>query len=238
MPTKKLRKHCTRYQPSSGDADGEIRIEMRIKNNRLYEAIVPMFGTVAEFCRRSGMEQCIVGGLINFKRSPFITTKGCGLPMPINPQFYSERPMYTVAARRLAEICGYSCADLFPLELYAKVTDNFTAKRISMHRLLADEEARGMLTAGTQPDHDERLANTDAASAALQMLPSAQAEIIRQRFGFTDGMPKTLDEIAKGFGVSRERVRQIENRAILKLRYSKRAKVLRGDVLAPTGVKS
>lgn len=42
----------------------EIRLEMRIKNNKLYEAIVEPFGTVAEFCRRSGLSQSLVGGLI------------------------------------------------------------------------------------------------------------------------------------------------------------------------------
>ena len=240
MPTKekKIKKYCTRYRPSPGDAGGEIRIEMRVKNSRLYEAIVPMFGSIAEFCRRSGMKQIVVGGLINFKRSPFMFAKECGLRAPIKPKFYSEKPMYTVAARRLAEICGYSCADLFPFELYEKVTNNFMAKKISMHRLLADEEARIMLTAGAPHDHEERLADTDAVSAALQTLPSRHAEIIRQSFGFTDGMPRTHDEVAKGFSVTRERVRQIEDEAIRRLRHPRRrALLLGGESVGQMGVR-
>jgi hypothetical protein len=47
------------------------------------------------------------------------------------------------------------------------------------------------------------------------------------RFGLTDGQPKTLDEIGKVYGVTRERIRQIESKTMLKLRHPSRSQVLR-----------
>ena len=49
-------------------------------------------------------------------------------------------------------------------------------------------------------------------------LPTRNIEIIKMRFGFDDGMPKTLDEVGKKFGITRERVRQIENKTLSILR--------------------
>jgi RNA polymerase primary sigma factor len=48
------------------------------------------------------------------------------------------------------------------------------------------------------------------------------------RFGLTDGQPKTLDQIGKVYGVSRERIRQIEARTMSKLRHPSRSQELRG----------
>jgi hypothetical protein len=47
------------------------------------------------------------------------------------------------------------------------------------------------------------------------------------RFGLTDGQPKTLDEIGKVYGVTRERIRQIESKTMSKLRHPSRSQVLR-----------
>jgi len=48
-----------------------------------------------------------------------------------------------------------------------------------------------------------------------------------RRFGLTDGQPKTLDEIGKVYGVTRERIRQIESKTMSKLRHPSRSQVLR-----------
>ena len=50
---------------------------------------------------------------------------------------------------------------------------------------------------------------------------------VRMRFGLTDGQPKTLDEIGKVYGVTRERIRQIESKTMSKLRHPSRSQVLR-----------
>lgn len=61
----------------------------------------------------------------------------------------------------------------------------------------------------------------------LDTIPEKEAQILRLRFGLDDGNPRTLEEIGKMFGVSRERIRQIEGKALRKLRHRTRSKKLR-----------
>jgi RNA polymerase sigma factor RpoD-like protein len=58
-------------------------------------------------------------------------------------------------------------------------------------------------------------------------LTSREAEVIKARYGLTDGQPKTLDEIGKVHGVTRERIRQIESKTMSKLRHPSRSQALR-----------
>jgi RNA polymerase primary sigma factor len=51
--------------------------------------------------------------------------------------------------------------------------------------------------------------------------------VVALRFGLADGQPKTFDEIGKVYGVSRERIRQIESKAMYRLRHPSRSKLLR-----------
>jgi RNA polymerase primary sigma factor len=64
-------------------------------------------------------------------------------------------------------------------------------------------------------------------AAVLATLSEREAGILRLRFGFTGGRPHTLDEISKIYGVTRERIRQIEARTISKLKHPARAHTLR-----------
>ncbi|MDR6938869.1 RNA polymerase sigma factor [Arcanobacterium hippocoleae] len=61
----------------------------------------------------------------------------------------------------------------------------------------------------------------------LDTLSEREAGVISMRFGLTDGQPKTLDEIGKVYGVTRERIRQIESKTMSKLRHPSRSQVLR-----------
>ena len=58
-------------------------------------------------------------------------------------------------------------------------------------------------------------------------LSEREAGVIRMRFGLGDGMPKTLDQIGDTFGVTRERIRQIESKTMAKLRHPSRSQSLR-----------
>ncbi|MFC5370014.1 RNA polymerase sigma factor [Arcanobacterium bovis] len=61
----------------------------------------------------------------------------------------------------------------------------------------------------------------------LDTLSEREAGVVAMRFGLTDGQPKTLDEIGKVYGVTRERIRQIESKTMSKLRHPSRSQVLR-----------
>jgi len=68
----------------------------------------------------------------------------------------------------------------------------------------------------------------DQLERVLDQLPEREQRILQLRFGLTDGHPRTLEEVGREFGVTRERIRQIESKTLAKLRHPSRAQVLRG----------
>jgi RNA polymerase primary sigma factor len=67
----------------------------------------------------------------------------------------------------------------------------------------------------------------DQLESILHTLSVREQKIIQLRFGLTDGHPRTLEEVGREFGVTRERIRQIESKTLAKLRHPSRAQVLR-----------
>jgi RNA polymerase primary sigma factor len=67
----------------------------------------------------------------------------------------------------------------------------------------------------------------DKLQEVLRTFSEREAGVIRLRFGLTDGRPRTLDEIGQVYGVTRERIRQIESKTMSKLRHPSRSEVLR-----------
>jgi RNA polymerase primary sigma factor len=68
----------------------------------------------------------------------------------------------------------------------------------------------------------------DDLRSVLATLSEREADVVRLRFGLTDGQPRTLDQIGHVYGVTRERVRQIEAKTMAKLRQPSRCQALRG----------
>ena len=66
-----------------------------------------------------------------------------------------------------------------------------------------------------------------ALKEILDTLTEREADVLKMRFGMYDGRTHTLEEVGQIFGVTRERIRQIENKAIRKLRHPSRAKKIR-----------
>ena len=67
----------------------------------------------------------------------------------------------------------------------------------------------------------------EALKEILDTLTQREADVLKMRFGMYDGRTHTLEEVGQIFGVTRERIRQIENKAIRKLRHPSRAKKIR-----------
>ena len=94
-----------------------------------------------------------------------------------------------------------------------------------------DSELGDLLEQTGLPDTDELLLRESfsrALSDALAELPARERKVLELRFGLDDDMPKTLREIGEVMGLSRERVRQIESRALNKLRRSHQKHSLQG----------
>ena len=68
----------------------------------------------------------------------------------------------------------------------------------------------------------------DQLQSVLATLSEREAGVVRLRFGLTDGQPRTLDEIGQAYGVTKERIRQIESKTMTKLRHPSRSEALRG----------
>ncbi|NJC22122.1 RNA polymerase primary sigma factor [Arthrobacter pigmenti] len=104
---------------------------------------------------------------------------------------------------------------------------------ISLHTPLGED---GDSEFGDLIEDSEAVVPADAVSftllqeqlhSVLDTLSEREAGVVAMRFGLTDGQPKTLDEIGKVYGVTRERIRQIESKTMSKLRHPSRSQVLR-----------
>ena len=86
---------------------------------------------------------------------------------------------------------------------------------------IPDEEAP------SPPDSASMLLLKEQLESVLKTLTPREAKVLRLRFGLIDGHPRTLEEVGKEFDVTRERIRQIEAKALRKLRHPSRSKKLR-----------
>lgn len=109
----------------------------------------------------------------------------------------------------------------------------YAREPISLDQTIGDE---GDSQLGDFIEDSEAVVAVDAVSFSLlqdqlqdvlQTLSEREAGVVRLRFGLTDGMPRTLDEIGQVYGVTRERIRQIESKTMSKLRHPSRSQVLR-----------
>lgn len=108
------------------------------------------------------------------------------------------------------------------------------ADTLSLDMPVGDEEED--TTIGSFVEDDNTPGPVDATSNAmlsealteiLGTLTEREADVLRMRFGMYDGRTHTLEEVGQIFGVTRERIRQIENKAIRKLRHPSRAKKIK-----------
>jgi RNA polymerase primary sigma factor len=113
-----------------------------------------------------------------------------------------------------------------------RMAHNISLIPISLDKPIDDEESSfvGDFISDPMADSPSRRAAIsilkDRFTDILRDLPKREEKIIRLRFGLNDGMPRTLEEVGRMFNITRERVRQIESKALKKLRHPTRLRKL------------
>lgn len=188
----------------------QVRIEARVKNNVLWHAIYGRYASVNKFCRQNGFVPTRISELLNLRVSPFLRR---------------EPGSFRPTCVRLAKVLGLAPEILFPEELYGLPRTQATFE-IPISALPAPAKLL-QLPAATTPFEEmvsDELRRTLAE--AVGTLAPREAEVIRRRF--VDG--ETLDAIGADLGVTRERIRAIEARALKRLRHPSRAKTIKDFV--------
>jgi RNA polymerase primary sigma factor len=109
-----------------------------------------------------------------------------------------------------------------PLSLESPVNDGSGEEETELGMFIEDQFSPNPIDA----THDQML--REKIDAVLATLPAREERILRLRFGLENGRVYTLEEVGKKFGLTRERIRQIEGKALCRLRHPRRARKLRG----------
>lgn len=209
-------------RPEDAVVDGDLRVEMRLKNNRLWEPIYDRFGTVAAFCKgEKGMSQCEVGRLINLKCSPFRVVKGW------------QTGEYREVCLRIATKLELPPEYLFPDELYEKFVGKETTGAVTVSSLnIAEVDYKSILLAPapeesgiSEFDFSELREKLDEVLKTLQPRLRLAIEL---RHGLNGNEEHTFEEIGKKMRVGLTRAMQVYNRAIRELQVPYRAKKIEG----------
>ena len=197
--------------PQSG-GQLDLRVELKFKNAPLWRAIFTTHESVAALCRQHGLSQGPVGELLTLKRSPYNKKNG----------------KLTYVAGRLCEILAFSPGELFPLAIYTGIIPSNVATEIQADRITSLSDPSLKLLDDSMDWEAGLVANLDKQLLAGQMakvlhtITPREENVLRQRY-FKD---ETFLQIAESMGITRERVRQIETKALRKLRHPSRKRGL------------
>ena len=197
----------------------QLRFEVKVKNNRLYHEIYAQHKSICDFCDLEGISYGSVVAFLNLSWSPY---KPCGM---------------SHIALRLCEIFHKDPAWLFPPEIYEKDKRSKWVIETNLKRLAIIEEARPRIEylSDSKVNYES---GSKIMREVLKTISEREAKVITERYGLNGGHPKTLEDCAKIFRVTRERIRQIEGKAIRKLRHRTRSNVLRSTMLGDSPVNT
>jgi RNA polymerase primary sigma factor len=127
----------------------------------------------------------------------------------------SEDPRWAITPERVEEVKRYGRT---PISLETPIGEDGDTE---LGALIEDEGAVSPIDAATNQLLREQL------DRVLDSLDGREEHVLRLRFGLDDGRPRTLEEVGQEFGLTRERIRQIESHALRKLRHPSRSRKLR-----------
>lgn len=188
----------------------DLLVESRFRNAVLYELMEGR--TAAEVAKLCGVPDTVFGQLLNLRISPF-----------------GKRGAYKAECVRVATYFRMLPDQVFPPPLYAlQLPDRVL-------RTYESEEVAPLFAAMQQSrllDNPEekhiREDNKRIIESVLDTLPSPRTiSILKKRFGLEGDDPMTLEELAAEFGVTPERIRQIETKGLRQLRFRDRATALK-----------
>jgi len=184
----------------------DYRLEVKVRNANILRAMEARgIESVSELCRRTGASQTELGKIINLKKAPML----------VSGDWHPD----------VLKVCEYLMAmpsDLFSQEQMEPLTTNKSSVDIGFEdisRLLDDPTQCPSLRL-------EQLDVANTVNSVLETLTEREKKVLMLRFGI-EGSEQTLEEVGKQFDVTRTRIRQIELKALRKLRHPDRAKLLR-----------
>ena len=182
----------------------ELELTLRVRNNRLKERRGALGMNQPEFAAAAGVSLTAYREIETLRRSPRIQGNGCWRWRDI--------------ALQLARFHCVEPDELFPPAVLG-VERPVAVRRVDaadIYPLLTTHQER--LLEGPDGAH-ERAELREQVDRALAGMRPRDAEVLRLRFGIEDGEERTLEEIGAAFDLTRERIRQIEARALRTLRH-------------------
>ena len=188
------------------------RVEVKVRNNRLWHALVAKvqpFISVLDACKKLGLGPTMVGRALNMQHDFRSRHKSLAhIPK-------AERP-YTKGAYTIAKALDVTPDYLFELELY----DPAQVPHQQVFEIIDKQHAQLCLPKEERPDElYEKKALVELCNSAMCCLKPAERLVLEYRFGLNGEGEHTLAEIAHRLGKTPERARQIEARALRKLRH-------------------
>jgi len=217
------------------NVERDLRVESRFKNAILYRVIREHFtghGWLKEASGRTKVGYGTLTGLLRLELSPYKLVYITGRRQKKGERRACDTTRPTESAERLAEFFGMSFQELFPATLYALKLPKVIVREFSSPEVLSLQDVAGQLRIAPPQVEEMELWERekrvhDATRNALSKLSPREEKVIKMRFGLDDGVEQTLGVVGQEFGVGRERIRQIEARAMRKLRYPSNSHLLR-----------
>lgn len=192
----------------------EFNLKVTVRNNLVLTAITNSgYTNLAKFAKNNKLSLGLLYDTINLKRPPMLQTGE-----------------FSPFAMQLMEVLGACPTDLWTAEqLTMKLKKNTTYRELGKEELqkCLQSSARSLIGLEYSEQEAEEQQAEEIIDGMVDSLTPKEARLLRLRFGLGGVDEHTLEQVAEKFKLSRERVRQIEARALRKMRHPSRSEILK-----------